>query len=87
MRPDWLVSTPCGTIRLLGPSSHSCLAQFSHRFPFCETNRRMDELYDLDASHNSEIRSSWLKLCIDAGERWVGVCVGGGGRGDNRRGI
>ncbi|PSC70392.1 Leukotriene A-4 hydrolase isoform A [Micractinium conductrix] len=30
--------------------------------------RKMDELYDLDASHNSEIRSSWLKLCIDAGD-------------------
>jgi hypothetical protein len=28
----------------------------------------MNELYDLDASHNSEIRSSWYQLCINAGE-------------------
>ena len=28
----------------------------------------MNELYNLDASHNSEIRSSWYQLCINAGE-------------------
>ena len=36
---------------------------------YCPTcTARMNELYDLDASHNSEIRSSWYQLCINAGE-------------------
>ncbi|KAL4448420.1 hypothetical protein ABPG75_005639 [Micractinium tetrahymenae] len=30
--------------------------------------RKMDELYDLDSRHNSEIRCSWFQLCINAGD-------------------
>ncbi|KAI3426280.1 hypothetical protein D9Q98_008653 [Chlorella vulgaris] len=30
--------------------------------------RRMNELYDLDSRHNSEIRSAWFQLCINAGD-------------------
>jgi hypothetical protein len=36
---------------------------------YCPTcTARLNELYDLDASHTSEIRSSWYQLCINAGE-------------------
>eukprot|EP00884_Botryococcus_braunii_P019549 jgi/Botrbrau1/6278/Bobra.0129s0023.1 len=31
------------------------------------TTRALDKVYGLDASKNSEIRSNWYKLCIDAG--------------------
>ena len=45
----------------------SLLYRCAAALPYC----RMNELYDLDNRHNSEIRSSWFQLCINAGA-WGG---------------
>ena len=44
--------------------------------PLPSHGRRMDELYRLDERTNSEIRSSWLQLCINAGAGWGAAMVG-----------
>ena len=35
-----------------------------------KTTRRMAEVYGFDHSQNAEIRSSWYRLCLSAGEQY-----------------
>ncbi|EFN56177.1 hypothetical protein CHLNCDRAFT_22427, partial [Chlorella variabilis] len=60
---SWRMARPFGIAAVPLPP-RSLLYRCAAALPYC----RMNELYDLDNRHNSEIRSSWFQLCINAGD-------------------